>query len=136
MALSDLNIVGFLKGKMQWHQAQQRVLAENVANADTPRYKPRELKNLSFQETLKKRETNSVPTTLTHQSHIKSQVFTGRGPFNSKSGEDFEVRPAGNAVVLEEQMMKVSKNQFDFQMASTLYSKSLGLIKTAIGRNA
>ncbi|MFQ5626771.1 MAG: flagellar basal body rod protein FlgB, partial [Methyloligellaceae bacterium] len=46
----------------------------------------------------------------------------------------WETGPAGNAVVLEEQMMKVSSNQFNFQMATMLYSRSLGLLKTAIGR--
>ena len=136
MALSDLNVVSFLKGKMRWHQARQSVLAENVANADTPRYKPKDIQTLSFAETVKRRTRDELLTARTHQSHINSGVSSGRGRYGSKDGVDFEVRPAGNAVVLEEQMMKVTKNQFDFQMASTLYNKSLGLIKTAIGRNS
>ena len=31
-------------------------------------------------------------------------------------------------------MLKVAKNQMDYQAATTLYSKSLGLVKTAIGK--
>jgi flagellar basal-body rod protein FlgB len=51
---------------------------------------------------------------------------------NSKAG--FETRPAGNAVSLEEEMMKVSANQMDYAAATSLYSKSLHLLKTAIGK--
>ncbi len=42
--------------------------------------------------------------------------------------------PAGNAVNLEDQMLKVSANQMDYAAATSLYSRSLGLLKTAIGK--
>ena len=32
-----------LRRRMQWHQERQRLLAENVANADTPNYRVRDL---------------------------------------------------------------------------------------------
>ena len=46
------------------------------------------------------------------------------------------MRPTGNAVNLEDEMMKVAANQMDYQAATSLYTRSLGLIKTAIGKNA
>lgn len=46
----------------------------------------------------------------------------------------FETRPAGNAVNLEDQMLKVSANQMDYAAVTSLYSKSLSLLKTAIGK--
>lgn len=55
--------------------------------------------------------------------------------FLTEEGESWEVTPEGNAVVLEEQMLKVSENQFDFQLATSPYTRSLGLLRTAIGRN-
>jgi flagellar basal-body rod protein FlgB len=51
---------------------------------------------------------------------------------NSKTG--FETRPAGNGVNLEDEMMKVSANQMDYAAVTSLYSKSLHLLKTAIGK--
>ena len=36
MPISDIPILSMLRARMQWHQERQRVLAENVANADTP----------------------------------------------------------------------------------------------------
>ena len=46
----------------------------------------------------------------------------------------FQTRPAGNAVSLEEEMLKVSANQMDYAAATSLYSKSLHLLKMAIGK--
>ena len=47
----------------------------------------------------------------------------------------YEVRPAGNAVNLEDEMMKVAANQMDYETATTLYTHSLNLIKTALGKS-
>jgi flagellar basal-body rod protein FlgB len=44
------------------------------------------------------------------------------------------VRPSGNAVDLTDEMMKLAANQMDYQAATTLYSKSLNLLKTALGK--
>jgi flagellar basal-body rod protein FlgB len=57
------------------------------------------------------------------------QTFRGDG---GKNG--FLTKPAGNSVNLEEQMMKVSANQMDYAAATSLYTRSLGLLKTAIGK--
>ena len=48
MAISDIPIFSMLRTRMQWHQERQRVLAENVANADTPKFQPRDLTPLEF----------------------------------------------------------------------------------------
>ncbi|MEH0069574.1 flagellar basal body protein [Pannonibacter sp. Pt2-lr] len=53
MSLTDLPMFRAIKSKMQWHQARQGVLAENVANADTPGYRARELKAFKVDEDLK-----------------------------------------------------------------------------------
>ena len=44
MAVTDLPLVAMLKTRLHWHQTRQKLLAENVANADTPGFKPKELK--------------------------------------------------------------------------------------------
>ena len=49
---------------------------------------------------------------------------------------DFEITPEGNGVTLEDEMMKVTSNQMDYQAVTTLYSRSLRLLKTALGRTA
>ena len=43
MSINDIPALAALRTKMQWHQERQRVLSENVANSDTPNFKPRDL---------------------------------------------------------------------------------------------
>src|SRR5712692_9281072 len=43
MPISEIPLFAMLRTRMQWHQERQRLLAENVANADTPKFKPRDL---------------------------------------------------------------------------------------------
>ena len=45
-----------------------------------------------------------------------------------------ETRPTGNAVSLDDEMLKVAQNQMDYQAATSLYTRSLGLLKTAMGK--
>ena len=47
---------------------------------------------------------------------------------------DFETTPTGNSVVLEDQMVKVAETQMDYQTVTSLYAKSMGLFKIALGR--
>ncbi|MGI9387766.1 MAG: flagellar basal body rod protein FlgB [Methyloligellaceae bacterium] len=137
MAFGDLSLIAFLKTKMKWHQARQGVLAENVANADTPRYRPNDLKAMSFADAVKKTDRPTpVAALTTHKAHIAGPAIAASGrQFADGKRIDWEITPAGNAVVLEEQMTKVARNQFDYQLASTLYSRSIGLMRTALGRS-
>jgi flagellar basal-body rod protein FlgB len=54
--------------------------------------------------------------------------------FDQNRNAGFETRPAGNAVNLEEEMTKSANNQMDYAAVTSLYSKSLHLLKTAIGK--
>ena len=47
----------------------------------------------------------------------------------------YETKPDGNAVVVEEQMLKVNQNAMDQNTIVNLYRKQIGLLKTAIGRS-
>ena len=136
MSFTDLSLVGFLKTKMNWHQGRQKVLAENVANADTPGYRARELKPMTFERQLAAAGLPNVAASRTNTAHFAAVLPGMTTGFNTEKSEGWEITPEGNGVVLEEQMMKVSANQFDFQLASTLYTRSLGLLRTAAGRNS
>jgi flagellar basal-body rod protein FlgB len=135
MAITDMPMLSALRTKMQWHQERQRVLAENVANSDTPNFRPRDLVEPKFDKTgnpgvgaamgslpmMRAAGTNILPT-------------GGSASFAQNGRVGYETRPAGNAVNLEDEMMKSSANQMDFAAASSLYTRSLGLLKTAIGK--
>jgi flagellar basal-body rod protein FlgB len=140
MSVTQLPLVEALKTKMRWHQARQTVLAENVANADTPRYRGQDLKAPDFSAlvgtaTSAAPQLKQISIALTEPGHIAGVDAGGKDGFTSKPQKgDFEVRPNGNAVNLEDEMVKTSENQVDFQAVSSLYQKNLDLIKEAIGK--
>jgi flagellar basal-body rod protein FlgB len=129
MAISELPILGMLRTKMAWHQERQRFLSENVANANTPQFRPRDLEAPTFD----RRPAPSVALAQTAPRHIAMSAADSSS-FRTAGGARYDVRPSGNAVNLEDEMMKVASNQMDYQAATTLYSKSLGLLKTAVGK--
>jgi len=135
MAINDLPILSALRTKMQWHQERQRVLAENISNANTPNFKPSDLVEPKFDKggSAVGGGFGALPMIRTSATHIGAtgggQTFKGDG---GRSG--FLTKPAGNAVNLEDQMLKVSANQMDYAAATSLYTRSLGMLKTAIGK--
>ena len=129
MPISDIPIFSMLRTRMQWHQERQRVLAENVSNADTPRFRPRDLKPLDFG-----REVRSAAQLTLASTDPALTASSGGGAFATDRPGKYEVRPAGNAVNLEDEMMKVAGNQMDYQAAISLYSRSMGLFRTAMGK--
>lgn len=129
MPISDLPALSMLRTKMQWHQERQKLLAENVANADTPSFRPRDLTPLKPNSPM---GSGSLGLSRTTAAHLTSTA--GEGSFGAGRRGGYESRPSGNAVNLEDEMLKVSANQMDYQAAASLYSRSLGLLKTAIGK--
>jgi flagellar basal-body rod protein FlgB len=123
-----------LRTRLQWAQERQRVLAENVSNSDTPNYRARDLTPPKFVESAEIAPTavSTVSLTRTESSHIGGASSSGT-TFRTEKG-NYEVRPTGNAVNLEDEMMKVAANQMDYQAATALYTRSLNLIKTALGK--
>ena len=132
MPVSDFPILAMLRTRMAWHQERQRVLANNVANADTPKFKPRDLVPPVFGRTAP--AAGPVALVRTDSMHLNAAGAGGGSQFATDSRGRYEVRPTGNAVSLEDEMMKVAANQMDYQMVTTLYGRGLGLIKTALGK--
>jgi flagellar basal-body rod protein FlgB len=133
MILNDVPLVGMLKTRMGWLADRQRVLAQNVANADTPGFRTHDLEPLDFKKAMAEPPQRTT-LALTSPGHISATATSEVGKYGSPRAKSFEVRPNGNAVVLEDEMIKVAQNQMDHQAVTSLYSRSLGLIKTALGK--
>jgi flagellar basal-body rod protein FlgB len=131
MAISDIPGLSALRTSMQWHQQRQRLLAENVSNADTPNYQPRDLVRPSA-EALAAGVQPGITMARTNRAHISFSNGEANFALDRKAG--WETRPTGNAVNLDDEMLKVASNQMDYQAATSLYTRSLGLLKTAIGK--
>lgn len=134
MPINDISALTALRTRMQWHQERQRVLAENIANSDTPNFKPRDLVEPKFDA---QGGNASSGATLAMMRTTSGLNIAGSGPasnFDQNRHAGFQTRPAGNAVNLEDQMLKVSANQMDYAAVTSLYSRSLRLLKMAVGK--
>jgi flagellar basal-body rod protein FlgB len=134
MAFADLPLMGMLKTRMRWLESRQKVLSENIANAETPGYRQKDLQALDFGQLVAGGDTTgTIAPRLTSPMHIAFQA-SGDGRFGARGERTFETTPDGNSVVLEDEMMKVAETQQDYQLATTLYARSLGLLKMAVGK--
>ena len=132
MPLYDIPIFSMLRTRMQWHQERQQVLANNLANADMPKFRPHDLAQPEFNQPQQFSPASAGPV-RTDAGHLTGLSGNTSTQFKT-SRAGYEVRPSGNSVDLEEEMIKVAANQMDYQAATTLYSRSLNLLKTALGK--
>jgi flagellar basal-body rod protein FlgB len=132
MILGDTVVFGMMNEKMAWHAQRQRVLSQNLANADTPDYRARDLAPLSFDDTMR-RQSRQVQLAVTDPQHVTLPQSSGR--FDVDEAETvYETSLDGNAVVLEEQMMKMGENAGDYNLATSIYRKYLAMHRAALGR--
>lgn len=134
--------IGLFRGimtKMNWLDQNQRVISENVANSDTPGYQPKTLKPVDFKSYMGKSGTQidgrtgiaPVRMTATEPGHI------GFGEDKSKAAEIrqkkvYESSPDDNGVILEQQLYNANLNSMDYQLATNLYRRNVGMLRMAI----
>lgn len=128
-----LDIFGALARRMTWLAQRQQVLAHNIANSDTPDFVPLDLKEGPFATVLARR-LNPVQMAAVRPGHIAMPAAAAEAAFPTEEQRDtYEVTPSGNAVVLEEQLVKVQQTQMDYQTMTSLYRKHMNMIRTALG---
>jgi flagellar basal-body rod protein FlgB len=134
MSIGSIPLFTALAEKMKWHQTRQGLLAENVANAETPGYRGRDLSQFGFAEHMRNLSTAGIAAAVTQPGHIAAAPTTGANGFGARSINNFEITPEGNGVTLEDEMMKVATNQMDYQVVTSLYSRSMRLLRVALGK--
>lgn len=133
MTTQNIGLFKALNAKMHYLDTRQKVLAQNVANADTPGYVPKELSKVDFGRVLRKvTDHNRVQIETTNANHMPpdGEVEDAK---NKSAKLVYEVAPVGNEVSLEEQMVKASQNTMDYNLMTTLYQKNVRMLKTAMG---
>ena len=128
----NITLFSVVKKRLDWLGQRQEVLAQNIANADTPKYRSSDLKPFNFRDLLHQ-ETTQLNMVSNSSKHLTGRLKRIRDYAENKD-KPFETAPAGNSVVLEEQMAKVSETGANFKMTTGLYKKHLGMIRTALGR--
>lgn len=131
---TDISLFQGLGAKMSYLNQRQKVISQNIANADTPGYQPSDLTKVDFGRVLRKvTGENSIEMTSTQPNHLPAvgKVDPGKA---REARETYEVAPDKNGVVLEEQLIKSNDVQMDYNLMISLYKQNVDLIRTSLGR--
>ncbi|ENZ81491.1 flagellar basal body protein [Caulobacter vibrioides OR37] len=141
MGPDDIPLFGMLKSRLGYLTERQKLVAQNVANADTPGYRPSDLKPFSFQASLMGQTAGAPyrggPVAPTSGVAMMATSASHMGPSNAPSawrataGADSETTLDGNAVSLEDQMIKMTEARTNYDAAITFYQKSLSMLRMA-----
>ena len=137
MTTQSIALFKAIGAKMEYLSQRQNIISQNIANADTPGYQPKDLKPVDFGQTVKNITGDTggqkaISMTTTDPMHLPTLGKTA-DPKSEKETKLYEVAPAGNGVVLEEQMVNSGKTQMDYGLMTSLYQKNARLIQIAIG---
>lgn len=124
-----------LSRRAAWLGARQGVLAQNIANADTPGFRPTDL--VPFERALAASTSiSALSLARTAPAHLPGAGPPRPGDPRDRRVGSWEVAPSGNAVVIEEQMEKLARTQLDHQLVTSLYGRHVAMLKTALGASA
>jgi flagellar basal-body rod protein FlgB len=122
----NIDVFALADRKLAWLDARQKQLAENIANADTPGYKPRDVQ--SFSAMLDRMDVTPARTSPLHLAAFRTAI-DGSAVVRS------ETAPDGNAVSLEKEMTKVSDDETQQQLVGNLWKTYMGMFMTALGKS-
>ncbi len=137
MNLDSIPLFSMLKGKLGYLGQREKLIAQNVANSNTPGYVPTDLKPFKAAAA---RSGPAAPLPLiapirTDSGHLEGKVRPVKGAaaggFRAQEAPDSETTLDGNRVVLEEQMMKMTEARLEYEAAIGFYQKSLNLLRLA-----
>lgn len=134
MTIQNIGLLNAIGAKMDYLNQRQTILAQNVANSDTPGYRPKDLKEYDFSSLVDTEKTGvkAVHVATTDDQHMPN-VDQAFDPKSRKQRDMYEVAPAGNSVIIEEQLIKTGKNTMDYNLMLNLYQKQISMVKTALG---
>jgi flagellar basal-body rod protein FlgB len=129
--LANTPFFGLLRARLDQLSDRQRLISENIANASTPGYRPRDIDTSGFERMLASHAGNGATLTMSRTNAGHMSPGGGAGRVNVVTRDDSETTIDGNAVVLEEQMARAAETRMQFETGIALYQKGLELVRLA-----
>ena len=130
MDLSKQTLFRIMQDRLGYLGQRQRVLAENIANADTPNFQARDMAPVNFLQALERQQHQLQPA-ATAVGHLPPIHPVSDFKIEGEK-RPYETKPDKNGVVLEEQMVKLSDTQLAYQTTTSLYKKYTDMIKLVL----
>jgi flagellar basal-body rod protein FlgB len=119
----DLSTVDTLQAALTYHRERHTVLAGNVANLDTPGFRPADLQ--------RRPADDPGAMAVTHEGHLAppgtTDLVTSFDDGGALQGQD------GNAVSLERELSKIDANRARYSTSAELVSRRLAMLRYAAG---
>ena len=133
MDLANTPFFGLLRTRLDQLSERQRLIAENIANASTPDYRPRDLDTSGFERMLRSAAGAHGPELALARTAAGYMTAAGASPAPARivTQGDSETTMDGNAVVLEDQMARAAETRMQFETGIALYQKGLELVRLA-----
>ncbi|MCV6591654.1 MAG: FlgB family protein [Silicimonas sp.] len=108
--------------------ARQSQIAKNIANADTPGYRARDLTSFadSFEQVNQGRDMRA-----TRAGHMEASP---QGPAYRTRDVGGQASPNGNNVSVEVELARGTDAKSSHDLAMTVYKSSLDMLRTSLGR--
>ena len=130
--------VALLAKSIDMRAKNHNLIASNIANAETPNYIPKTLVfEQQLQDAFKNRKNGQLTPSAADARHIPFSSKIPGSAIQSVSGEVRETPTKtpgkdGNAVELEEEMIKMAENQIKYNASVQMLNKQLELLRSSI----
>jgi flagellar basal-body rod protein FlgB len=124
--------------QMHFLSQRQRVVAQNIANSETPGFKAQDVTAPDFADVLGSTAGGAriaAPRVAATAGMVALGARTGANPGVVTDPDTFETKPDGNTVTLEDQLLKMGQIQADFAAVTNIYRKQQALLQTALGKH-
>jgi flagellar basal-body rod protein FlgB len=136
MNLDSIPLFSMLKSRLGYENQREKLISQNVANADTPGYAPQDLKSFALPDGMGDAggQLQMLQPATTDPGRLTSTPSKSNSQWKVISSTDSEGTLNGNKVVLEDQMAKMSESRTDYDAAIGFYQKSLDMLRLAARR--
>lgn len=128
--MQGIDLFTGLAAKMRHLTERQGMVAGNIAHADLPGYRARDLDAPDFAAMLGGKGV--VPRVQVSESLARLGGGLSRAAASERGS--FEVKPNGNDVNLENELMVMADVQLDYAAMTNLYRKHMNILRIALGR--
>ena len=135
MSSSGLELTRVVDEKLKYLSQRHQALASNVANADAPGYKAKDVQKPDFRKVLDA-SVSALAAARTHPSHLAgNSLVPSVYPMVTRATTD-ELNPNGNNVSIEQEMQQVGVNASDYQLALGVHMSMDKLFNIALGQQS
>jgi len=133
MDASAIPLLSMLKSRLNYVNAREKLISENVANADTSNFTPKDLQSFDVAKALEGDgpQTGVVRPEMTNSAHLQPKNLQSQIQWKVVDTEDSQATLSGNKVTLEDEMAKMSDSRMDYEAAVGFYQKAMSLLQMA-----